>query len=71
MNRRSSFPALLFCAIVAIGGGLAYALHDSRTGGILIVCAAIAVALLVSSAIKEYREAPLGVDVSFARAIPR
>ena len=55
MNSKSSFPALLFCVIAGMGCALAYvpyALHGSLIVTVVILCAAFAVALLVSSAIK-------------------
>jgi regulator of protease activity HflC (stomatin/prohibitin superfamily) len=55
MRKTSSFPALLFCAIIAGGVALAYvpyASYGSVTGSIVVVCAAFVVAAIVSSAIK-------------------
>ena len=55
MVRKSSFPALLFCVVAGVGCALAYvpyALHHSLIGSAVIVCVALAVASLVSSAIK-------------------
>jgi regulator of protease activity HflC (stomatin/prohibitin superfamily) len=55
MRKTSSFPALLFCAIVAVGVALAYvpyAKYGSASGTIIVVCVAVVVALIVSSAIK-------------------
>jgi regulator of protease activity HflC (stomatin/prohibitin superfamily) len=55
MRKTSSFPALLFCAILAAGVALAYvpyASYGSRTGAMVVVGAAFLLALIVSSAIK-------------------
>jgi regulator of protease activity HflC (stomatin/prohibitin superfamily) len=55
MSSKSSFPALLFCVIAGVGCALAYvpyARHASPIGSVVILCAAFAVALVVSSAIK-------------------
>lgn len=55
MSSKSSFPALLFCVIFGVGCALAYApyaLHGSLIVSVVILCAAFAVASLVSSAIK-------------------
>ena len=55
MRKTSSFPALLFCAIGAVGVALAYvpyAMYRSVGGAIVVVVAALVVASLVSSAIK-------------------
>jgi len=55
VTKKSSFPALLFCVLLGAGAALAYAayaLYGSRTGSIVTLCAAFAVAALVSSAVK-------------------
>lgn len=55
MRKTSSFPALLFCGIAAVGGALAYvpyAVYRSVTGAIVVAVAAVVLASLVSSAIK-------------------
>jgi regulator of protease activity HflC (stomatin/prohibitin superfamily) len=55
MKKRSSFAALLFYVIVAVGFGLAYALHalyGSFGGSIAVACVTFVVASIVSSAIK-------------------
>jgi regulator of protease activity HflC (stomatin/prohibitin superfamily) len=55
MRKTSSFPALLFCAIAAVGLAVAYvpyAMYRSFGGVIVVVVAALVVASLVSSAIK-------------------
>src|SRR5258708_15567836 len=55
MKKTSSFAALLFCVIAAVGFALAYAtyaLYSSVTGSIVIAGVAFVVASVVSSAIK-------------------
>jgi regulator of protease activity HflC (stomatin/prohibitin superfamily) len=55
MRKTSSFPALLFCAILAVGLALAYvpyAATRSVTGSIIVVCVAFMAASIVASAIK-------------------
>jgi hypothetical protein len=55
MRKTSSFPALLFCAVVAVGIALAYvpyAMYRSWGGTIIVVCAAFVMASIVASAIK-------------------
>jgi regulator of protease activity HflC (stomatin/prohibitin superfamily) len=55
VRKTSSFPALLFCAISAVGLAFAYvpyAMYRSVGGAIVVVVAALVVASLVSNAIK-------------------
>lgn len=52
---RNSFAVLLFFVIAAAGLALAYvpyALYGSVTGGLVVLCAAVVVALIVSNSIK-------------------
>jgi regulator of protease activity HflC (stomatin/prohibitin superfamily) len=53
MRPSSSFAALLFFVIVAIGFGLAYAVfRDVSVGSVVVVCAAFVVAWIIAAAIK-------------------
>jgi regulator of protease activity HflC (stomatin/prohibitin superfamily) len=55
MLKTSSFPAFLFCAVAAGGGAAAYAsyaLYGAVTAAVIIACAALVVALVLSNAVK-------------------